>query len=416
MSIKIGVFGGRRGDSMINWCSTFSTEAEIVAICEKDDTVVKLLKSKYSDKDITYYSDFDDFINHDMDGVVLANYANEHAPYAVRCLTKGLNVLSEVLPCQTLSEAVALVEAVEKSGKIYAYAENYCYMPAPLEMKRLYREGKLGEFEYGEGEYIHNCEPIWDLITYGEKDHWRNNMHANFYCTHSIGPLLHITGLRPVKVSGFELPFNNAMARMGAKKGSVGMEIITLENGAVIKSIHGDLRKNNIWFFLSGTLGRMESVREAMEPDGVVKICTDFDEKESVFVGKRDVYEPMKSSAATKLGHVGSDFYSMHEFIAAINGKKADVIGVYEALDMSLPGIFAYFSVLDGGVPKEIPDLRDKKVRDAYRRDTRCTDPAVAGDMLLPSYSKGNPEIPDFVYEQVRKRYEIHTAEQNKKK
>ena len=65
---------------------------------------------------------------------------------------------SEVLPVQTLAEAVRLVEAVEKSGKIYAYGENYCYFPATLEMKRLYRKGVLGEFEYGEGEYAPDCD------------------------------------------------------------------------------------------------------------------------------------------------------------------------------------------------------------------------------------------------------------------
>ena len=73
-----------------------------------------------------------------------------------------------------MKEAVELVEAVEQSGLVYAYGENYCYMPASYEMKKLYASGEIGEFEYGEGEYIHNCEPIWPSITYGEPDHWRN--------------------------------------------------------------------------------------------------------------------------------------------------------------------------------------------------------------------------------------------------
>ena len=76
-----------------------------------------------------------------MDAVVLANYANEHAPFAIRAMRRGLHVFSEVLPCQTMKEAVELVEAVESSGRVYAYGENYCYMQAPMEMKRLYREG-----------------------------------------------------------------------------------------------------------------------------------------------------------------------------------------------------------------------------------------------------------------------------------
>ena len=82
--------------------------------------------------------------------------------------------------------------------------------------------------------------------------------------------------------------------------------------------------------------------------------------------------------------------------------KDADVIDVYEALDMFLPGMFAYRSILKGGIPMEIPDLRDPAVRELYRSDTACTDPRAAGDMLLPTMSTGTPEIDDAVYALMR--------------
>jgi predicted dehydrogenase len=191
--VKIGIFGVRRGSSVVKYCRT-QPDVQLVAICDKWEQGL-MDKKKELGEDIAYYTSFDDFIKHDMDAVVLANYANEHAPYAIRCMERGLHVLSEVLPCQTMAEAVQLVETVGKTGKVYAYAENYCFMAAPYEMRKLYRSGKLGEFEYGEGEYMHNCESIWPIITRGEKHHWRNNIYATFYCTHSIGPLIHITGL-----------------------------------------------------------------------------------------------------------------------------------------------------------------------------------------------------------------------------
>ena len=53
----------------------------------------------------------------------------------------------------------------------------------------------------------------------------------------------------------------------------------------------------------------------------------------------------------------------------------------------------------DGGRQMEIPNLRNPDERKKWRNDTRCTDPAVAGDMLLPSYSKGNPDIPQKNYD-----------------
>lgn len=168
--IRIGVMGVYRGTSMINYCVA-ADNAEIVAICDKWEEGLAIQKEVYKDYPITWYSNFDEFIQHDMDAVVLANYANEHAPFAIKAMKAGKHVFSEVLPVQTMKEAVELVETVEATGMTYAYGENYCYMPAPYEMRRLYREGKLGEFEYGEGEYIHNCESIWPQITYGDPDH-----------------------------------------------------------------------------------------------------------------------------------------------------------------------------------------------------------------------------------------------------
>lgn len=391
---------------MISWCHKTGL-ARVVAICEQDEQVVGDLKRKFPQEQINYDRAFDAFLARDMDAVVLANYATEHAPYAIRCLEAGRHVLSEVLPCQTLDEAVRLVEAVERSGRVYAYAENYCYMAAPREMRKLYRAGRLGEFEYGEGEYVHNCEPIWPDITYGERGHWRNFMYATFYCTHSLGPVLHITGLRPVRVTGFELPFTDRCARMGKRGGVAGVEMVTLENGGVVRSLHGDLDKDSIRYVLYGSKGRMESAAADARTGGVERIYTNLDEREGVYLDEPKSYLPTDawSEAARELGHGGSDYYVMRNFIDAVQGKPAEIIGVYEALDMFLPGLLAHFSVLAGGAAQEVPNLREEGWRARCRGDHRCCDERVAGEQLLPSYSKCEVEIPDAVYESVRREY-----------
>ena len=84
-----------------------------------------------------------------------------------------------------------------------------------------------------------------------------------------------------------------------------------------------------------------------------------------------------------------------------------------EALDMFLPGMFAYRSVLNGGIPMEIPNLRNKAERDLWRHDTMCTDPKVAGDQLIPSYSKGNPDIEEAIYAGIRDAW-IRSLEETK--
>lgn len=411
--IRIGVMGVYRGTSMINYCRA-ADNAELVAICDKWEEGIEKHKLSHPEEGITYYTSFDEFINHDMDAVVLANYANEHAPFAVRCLNKGLHVFSEVLPVQTMKEAVELVEAVEKSGKVYAYGENYCYMPGPKEMKKLYKEGKIGEFEYAEGEYIHNCESIWPGISYGDPKHWRNNMHANFYCTHSLGPIIHITGLRPVSVIGFEGTKAERRRRTGCKGGQFGIEMVTFENGGIAKSIHGDLYKNSIWYSMYGSLGRMETAREDPAVGAFNHVYVNVDAFDGEYGPEKvESYKPETEfpEVDASFGHGGSDYYSMYNFVEKILGNEnADIIDVYEAMDMGLSGMFAYRSVLKGGVSVEVPNMRDKAVREKYRNDTTCTIPEVAGDMLIPTFSKGTPDIPAEVYEKMRKQFEAELA------
>ena len=411
--VKIGVIGGGRGKSMIRY-GREASNAQLVAICDFRDDVLDRMKKECGEDGISFYSDYDEFLKHDMDAVVLANYANQHAPFAIKAMKAGKHVFSEVLPVQTLKEAVELIETVEETGKVYAYGENYCFMSAPYEMRKLYRQGLIGEFEYGEGEYVHNCEPIWPEITYGEPDHWRNNMYATFYCTHSIGPMIHITGLRPVKVTGFEGPKTERKVRVGSKSGSFGVELIQLENGGIFKSIHGDLYVDSIWYSLYGSKGNMESARESAQNGAFDRIYIHADEYSGGYdTTKKDTYLPTRAQdeQAKSFGHGTSDFYTMYNFVRKIQGDPdADIIDVYEALDMFLPGLFAYRSILNGGIPMEIPNLRDKAVRDLYRNDTACTDPSVAGDQLIPVFSKGNPEIPDAIYQEVKRKWEIEKA------
>jgi len=408
--IKIGVMGAYRGSSMIRYCK-MADNAEIVAICDKWKEALDRQREQDESGTITFYDNFDSFLEHpDMDAVVLANYANEHAPFAIRALKAGKHVFSEVLPCQTMKEAVELVEAVEESGLVYAYGENYCWFSGSHEMRRLYQEGKVGELTYAEGEYLHNCEPIWPGCAYGDKNHWRNNMYSTFYCTHSLGPIIHITGLRPVSVTGYESAHNDIKDRVGCKGAGFGIEMVTLENGGIVRSMHGGTYKDSVWWCLHGTKGLLETSREEADNGKWDRLYVNYDEESGAYgTAHRKNYMANEREAGISRGfeHGGSDFWSMYYFVERIKGDmNAEVIDIYEALDMYLPGMFAYRSILKGGIPMEIPNLRNKEERDKWRNDVACTDIEIAGDQVLPTRKTGTPTIPDSVYEKQREMFE----------
>ena len=144
--IRVGVVGVNRGQSFMR--SALPSGMELVAIC---DTWEERLTQIGHELGVVTFSDFDAFLAFDLDAVVLANYFHEHAPFAVRALEAGKHVMSECAACHTLAEGVALARAVERSGRIYMFAENYPYMVYNQEMRRLYREGIVGDFKYGEG-------------------------------------------------------------------------------------------------------------------------------------------------------------------------------------------------------------------------------------------------------------------------
>ncbi len=404
--VKIGVFGGGRGMTAIRQLLN-NPDAELVAVCDKYLPLLDNVKKAAEEAglyNVAYYPSFDDFIQHDMDAVILANYAHEHATFGIRLLESGRHIMTECLTCANMKEAVELIETVERTGKIYAYAENYCYTPVRWEMKRRYQNGDIGELMYAEGEYIHDCSSIWPQITYGQRDHWRNRQYSTFYNTHSLGPILKMTGLRPVKVSGFETQNMPFMWNLGSVAGCGGMEIVTLENGAIVKSLHGHIKHTtHSNYQLNGDKGALRDLGEG-------KLAAYIEGDKGNGKGDYETYEPATLIAeAANTGHGGADYYTTHYFIQSILGNeeaRENSINVYDAVNMCIPGILGYKSIVNGNCSIDIPNLRNKAERDAYRNDTFCTFEESAGDQWVTNNIQGFEPIPDSVYEEVKRRWE----------
>ena len=87
--LKIGIFGfGERGKQL---SKTFMlANCDIVAVCDNRERCKNDAKNELGDE-VVIYNDFDAFIEHDMEAVILTNYFHEHAPFAIRCFEKGLH-------------------------------------------------------------------------------------------------------------------------------------------------------------------------------------------------------------------------------------------------------------------------------------------------------------------------------------
>ena len=396
--LRVGVLGLGRGAGFVRLFDS-NPSAKTVAICDFDELRIRTFLG--GRKDVGVYTDYDKFLGHDMDAVMIAGYCTEHAPQAVKALKSGRHVLSEVIACKTLAEGAELCRAVEKSGKLYMFSENYCYIPYVQEMRWLYKKGTIGDYTYGECEYIHDTRDCTYALIDGP-GHWRNWIPSTYYCTHSLGPIVMITGTRPVRVNGFVIP--NRLGREFGRVGDDGSVLMcVMDNGAVTKVNPWSYGPHDsIWYRLHGLKGAMENNRWR---DGNML---------NLFIknmGGKDIeksYLPQlrkHAKEAERSGHGGSDFFVVWEFVdAAVNNKKSP-IDVYRAMDMTLPGILGFRSALNNSAALEVPDFRKESVRKKYENDRWSPDPKdrnIPGQPL-PSVL-GRIQVPDSVYRKLKEK------------
>lgn len=374
-AIKIGIFGLGRGSDYFEHFT--ANGGEIVAVCDRNEQKLEETRSKLGET-LATYTDFDAFLNHEgMEAVYVSNVFHEHAPYAVRCLEKGIHVLSECLSNATMAEGVALVRAAEKSHAVYMLAENYPYMIYNREMKRVFEGGTLGDLLFAEGEYNHpidGTQPSLIRWLRPYEKHWRNFLPTSYYITHSLAPLMYITGATPATVTAFAV-FNPANKPDDFFRGAhVGdrLSMITCQNtdGSVFRMCGwGQFGAHGNAYRVCGTKGQVENMRSM--PHRILLRYNDWEVPEG-----RDVYtsyDPewfdLDADNLPKAGHGICDYLVIKEFFDCIREGKTPTFDVYASTTMSSVAILAHRSALEGGKPYTLPDFRREADRVAYEND-----------------------------------------------
>ena len=374
-TINVGVVGVGRGSGFARGAGPH-LGMKLVALC---DTWEERLTALGRELGVATYTDYDEFLEHDMDAVILANYFHQHAPLAIKALQAGKHVMSETSACFTLAEGVALIEAVEKSGRIYMFAENYPYMLFNQEMRRIYHAGRIGTFVYGEGEYVHPGDADFINRISPGINHWRNWIPATYYCTHSLAPVMFITDTWPVKVNGFVMPIaaDDPVRPLTVRRNdAASMIALRMDNGAVVKLLQVGLRGHGVWVRIHGSRGQMENLRHG--DTNMVRLRIErYHEKGAKPMDRTYLpHFPAHHARALKAGHGGGDFFMNYHFAQAIRTGEQPFLDVYRGVAMSIVGILAYRSALQDSNTLEAPDFRKTSARRRYAHDDWSPDPA----------------------------------------
>lgn len=260
-------------------------------------------------------------------------------------------------------------------------AENYPFMLFNQEMKKVYEGGTLGKVFYAEGEYNHPGDPnnteYMDLLFDSDK-HWRFFLPRTYYITHSLAPIMYATGSNPVKVSAMPIQIPNDIATEGKKKKNIGRvdevaSIITCLNDdrSVFKVTgHASFAAETNSYRICGSRGMIENVRGT---DGMISLNYNpwhLPEGKEV----HNYYKPelidKDAELIKKSGHGGGDFFVARVFLDCIRNNKKPDFDEYFATKLASVGILAHRSILNGGIPFDVPDFRKEEDRVKYENDT----------------------------------------------
>lgn len=361
MGMRVGVAGLRRGRGFVSVLAAHD-DADLVALADPVSQTRDAVAGQYGVSQ--RLSGFDELLEFarssapgcGLDAIVIATPAPLHAAQSIAALEAGIHVLCEVPAVWSLDEARQLVAAVEASPASYMLAENVNYFDRTLAWQRFIDDGNLGQPFYAEAEYVHHCGPLFTGPDGAPT--WRASMPPIQYCTHSLGPLLAWTGDRCISVSGL-----HTGSHVRADLGTIDMEvgIFRTAAGSVFKVLCGFSvmsEPGRHWYCVYGTEGMLESGRTADSPDrGFVAARA-----EATSGPAADVVPPIqRSTPPTDVhgGHGHSEWFLVDDWLNAIRAGAAPPIDVYAGLDMTLPGICAHQSALQGGQPVDIPDPRE---------------------------------------------------------
>lgn len=364
--LRLGIWGLGRGMSFYRTCADLNMD--VVAGCDFN----RHMRDRFLEHNPEAYvtDNAEEFLAQDFDAVLLATFCPAHADDAIACLKSGKHVLSEVTAFHTMAEGVRLVEAVEESGRVYNMVENYPFTAANMYLARKWREGLFGELMYAEYEYVH--EVLTLSYTYidgtpvepGNQPHsWRSWINYHYYNTHSLGPMMCITGLRPTRVVA--LPGEQRLPGYLMKgiegMGGIAPSLINMSNGAVVRNLMGattnDSHIQRVW----GTKGSAEIVDGQLR----LRLGGSGSSPKMEVIPKWDELGEL----AEKTGHAGGDFWVLYYFAREILEGIPSPFDIYTSADCTIPGILAYRSQIEGGKPYAIPDFRKKRERDRYGND-----------------------------------------------
>jgi len=280
----------------------------------------------------------------EIEAVFIATDAPSHARLCIAGLKRGLHMASAVpavFSDEQLGLADELIDAVKKSGRLYAMFETSSFHEDTYAMRQIYKADGFGKLVYSEGEYYHpDCHTIPSY-----KD-WRQGLPPQFYPTHSNAYYTCVTLGSFTSVTCLGMPslvdvYSKDKNRYGNPFGTEVALLRTSEGGMSRMAVSWDMPGAH------GERGRVYGQQGAFEAR--------YDGKADV--SKVDQNKWQLPTGMQGGGHGGAHGYLTDDFICSVLTNRQPRVNVATALNTTVAGIYAHKSAMKDGETLKIPQF-----------------------------------------------------------
>tara|TARA_B100001964_G_C14160222_1_gene566306 strand:+ start:235 stop:1218 length:984 start_codon:yes stop_codon:yes gene_type:complete len=183
--IKIGVVGaGYWGKNLIR---NFNNLKALTAICDNDENILNSYqKTEYTH--IEFFNNFKDFINSDIDAVVISTPAPTHGKLVDLSINNGKHIFVEKPLCLDVKEALKLKQKAHLKNIKIMVGHLLQYHPSFESLLKFIKKGKIGNLKY-----IYSNRLSLGKIRKEENALWS-------FGPHDVSMILEIVGFLPTEV------------------------------------------------------------------------------------------------------------------------------------------------------------------------------------------------------------------------
>lgn len=143
-------------------------DAEVVAVCDKDKSRVRMIADRFGVPN-TYY-DYDQMLlSEELDAVIVCTSTDAHLPVTLACLKAGKDVFVEKPIARHYTEAVEMAEAAKLYRRKLMVGMNNRFRPDTMILKSFIEKGELGKIFYSKAGWLRKLSNDNPWITRKDK-------------------------------------------------------------------------------------------------------------------------------------------------------------------------------------------------------------------------------------------------------